>query len=226
MLARTTILFFAAVVADAETLDRIAVTIGKHVIAESEIVTELRVTAFIDMSPEDAEKGADLSATAKRLAAARLVDQYLILEDAAISRALLPAGDAESAKLIQTIRARYQSTADYEAALEHAQLSEADLTQHFLAGLKLLRYTETRFRPEVDVSEADLRAAYEKVIADAKARLGSEAAPSENIDEDYAKNKDQLQQLIFAERLNQAMDRWLDMARGDANIQYRESVFR
>ena len=220
MWMRIVLLFFVAVMIQAETLDRIAVSIGKHVIAESEMMTEMRVTGFIDMAP------LDLSPTAKRATAARLVDQYLILDDAAISRARLPARDTEVAKLIEPIRARYASNAVYQAALERAQLTEADLTQHFLNGLKLLRYSETRFRPEVDVTEADLRAAYEKVIADAKARLGSDAAPPENIDQDYAKNKDQLQQLIFAERLNQAMDRWLDMARGGANIQYRESVFQ
>ncbi len=231
MFTRAAILFCAALLADlpanAATLDRIAVTIGRHVIAESEIVAEMRVTAFIDMA------AADLSAATKRTAAARLVDQYLILEDAAISRALVSARDSEAAALMAPIRARYGSNLEYRAALDQAQVSEAELTQHFLNGLKLLRYTETRFHPEVDVSEADLRAAYDKLVKEARNRLGAEPTASSNPlvsplthDDEFEKSKDQLQQLIFAERLNQAMDRWLEAARAGANIQYRESVFQ
>ncbi len=60
-----------------ETLDRIAVTVGRHVISEQDILQDIRLSAFID------SKQPAFSAEQKRKAADRLIDQYLVLEDAA-----------------------------------------------------------------------------------------------------------------------------------------------
>jgi len=72
----------------ADTLDRIAVTVGKEVITESQIVMDLEVIAFLD------HKAADLSAAAKRASAERLVDQVLILREAEESHVTLPSTEA------------------------------------------------------------------------------------------------------------------------------------
>ena len=69
--------------AQAEVLDRIAVTVGKQVITESEILRDLRVAAFIDGKPPD------MSPAAKRKSADRLVEQILILQEAADSHIAL-----------------------------------------------------------------------------------------------------------------------------------------
>ena len=71
-------LLCAAPFARAETLDRIAVTVGRHVISEQDILQDIRVSAFID------SKQPDFSPEQKRKAADRLIDQYLVLQDAAI----------------------------------------------------------------------------------------------------------------------------------------------
>ena len=63
-----------------ETLDRIAVTVGRHVISEQDILQDIRISAFID------GKAPDFSAEQKRKAAERLMDQYLVLEDATATR--------------------------------------------------------------------------------------------------------------------------------------------
>ena len=191
----------------AETLDRIAVTVGAHVIAESEILNNLRVVAFID------EQAPDVSLAGRRAAAARLVDQYLILEDAAITRALLPRSE-ELARLLVPFRERYASPVLFQAALEQAGLSEADLSNHLLNGLRLLRYSENRFRPQVNVTEEDLRTEYEK--------LRAKAGPSGG---DYAQVHEQLLQFVTAARVGEAMDEWLDNTRRSVEIQYREAVF-
>ena len=189
-----------------EPLDRIAVTVGKHVIAESDIVRDLRCAAFID------DKAPDLSGAAKRKSAERLVDQYLMLEDAAITRATLPGAEAADA-LLAPVRARYSSPAAFRAALEYAQISEDDLRDQLTKGLRLFRYAETRFRPELQSSEEDLRAFYDKAIA---AKSG---AP------DFEASRAQVQQLLTNQRSAEAMDRWLEMAREEADIVYRDAVF-
>ena len=55
------LLFAFALLAPAETLDRIAVTVGRYVISEQDLMRDIRVSAFLD------GKDADLSAAAKRI---------------------------------------------------------------------------------------------------------------------------------------------------------------
>ena len=114
-----------------ENLDRIAVTVGTHVIPESEVILDLRVAAFIDGTTPD------LSGAQKRKAADRLVDQYLVLTDAAATRAPLPS-PADVEPVLASIKARYASEAEYRAALERAGITEPQLEAHLLAGLQML----------------------------------------------------------------------------------------
>ena len=73
------LLMIAMAGAQAGILDRIAVTVGRQVITESDVDRDLRVAAFLDRKP------IDLSGEQKRKAADRLVDQLLILQEAAFS---------------------------------------------------------------------------------------------------------------------------------------------
>ena len=202
------VLASAALAARGEPFDRIAVTVGKHVIAESEILRGVRCAAFLD------EKPADFSPFAKRKSADRLVDEYLILEDAAAVRAILPGAVAVRA-LLNAMKARYSSEAAFQAALKRAQISENDLTEHLLGGLRMLRYSETRFRPESQVTEDELRTFYESFTA---GRAGS--AP------DFEASRAQLELLLTSQRATEAMDRWLAMTRQERNIEYRDAVFQ
>jgi len=152
-------LILASAAAAGENLDRIAVTVGSHVIPESEVILDLRVAAFIDGTTPD------LSAAQKRKAADRLVDQYLVLTDAAATRAPLPL-PADAEPVLASIKARYASEAEYRAALEQAEITEPQLKAHLLAGLQMLRYTDLRFRGEVQITEEDLREFFNTFVAE------------------------------------------------------------
>lgn len=193
-----------------ETLDRIAVTVGTHVIAESEILEDLQVAAFLDGRP------ADLSAPAKRAAAERMVDQYLILEDAAATRSSLPNASAVDF-LLQPIKTRYASNSDFQAALKQAGISEAELSAHLLSGMRLLRYSESRFGGQIVMSEEELRAAYDNLVKSAR--------PSDKIGT-FEDSRDRLEELVNSQRINTAMDQWLEATRPTANIVYRDAAFK
>src|SRR5260370_11384155 len=140
-----------AAAAAGETLDRIAVTIGTHVIPESEVILDLRVAAFIDGTTPD------LSGTQKRKAADRLVDQYLVLTDAAATHAPLPS-PADVQPVLAPMKARYASETEYPAALERAGITEPQLKAHLLAGRQMQPYTDLRFRREAQIAKENLRA--------------------------------------------------------------------
>ena len=187
----------------AETLDRIAVTVGRHVISQHDILQDLRIAAFID------GKAPDFSADQKRKAAERLVDQYLVLEDATETR-VPPPPAADVAGLLTPIKARYTSDQEYRTALAQAQVGEAELSAQLLAGLRMLRYTDLRFRPEVQLSEETLRAYYNKM----KPPQTFEASLGD------------IEKLLTDQQTMQALDRWLEMARSEVAIVYREGAFK
>jgi hypothetical protein len=191
-------------------LDRVAVTVGRQVIAESDVVRDVRVAAFLDHKP------VDLSGAQKRKAAERLIDQLLILQEALFSRMPLPS-KADMAPLLAPLKAEYGTS--YAAALEKYQISEDDLVDHLLDGMRALRYTELRFKPEVQFSDADLRVLYATLVAQWKDR-GEPQIP------DFESSRPQLEKLLTDQKTNQALDRWLATQRAEARIEYRDEVFQ
>jgi hypothetical protein len=203
---------FAAMFAQGETLDRIAVTVGGHVISERDILQDLRLSAFID------GRSPDGSGEQKRKAAGRLIDQYLVLEDAALTRAPLPPA-AEVVPMLAPIKARYASDQEYRTALGQAHITEAELSEHLLAGLRMLRYTDLRFRPEVQLSEESLRAFYDTLAA-----KGDRNPPAAG--QSFEASRNDIEKLLTDQQAMQALDRWLDMTRSETPILYREAVFK
>ena len=190
-----------------ETLDRIAVTVGRHVISEHDILQDIRLSSFIDAKPPG------FSAEQKRKAAVRLIDQYLVLQDAILTRTPMPSA-ADVAPLMGPLKARYGSEQGYRSALAEARITDAELSGHLLAGLRMLRYTDLRFRPEVQISEDALRAYYDKVNANQTAQPSFEAS------------RNDIEKLLTEEQTMQALDRWLSTARGETSIVFHEAAFQ
>jgi hypothetical protein len=204
MRRRLALAILLVVAARGEVLDRIAVTVGKHVITESDVIRDLRVSAFLDQQP------IDVSGPAKRKAADRLVDQYLMLQDAAGGRVPLPSPE-EAAPLLAQVKSRYPNDAEYCAELARYRITQDELKDHLLAGLRTLRFTDLRFRPEVQISEDELRDFYNTL-----------AKPGSSFEE----SRPQIEKLLTEQREMQALDRWLGMSRTSVQILYREQVFK
>jgi hypothetical protein len=201
-----------AAAAAGENLDRIAVTVGTHVIPESEVILDLRVAAFIDGTTPD------LSGSPKRKAADRLVDQYLVLTDAAATRAPLPS-EADVEPVLAPLKARYASEVEYRAALERAGITEPQLKAHLLAGLQMLRYTDLRFRGEVQITEENLRDFFNTLAAESRQNNPAEVP-------DFESSRDQVEKLLTDQRTTQALDRWLGITRNQTQILYRDAAFK
>jgi hypothetical protein len=195
-----------------EILDRIAVTVGRQVITESDVLREIRVSAFLDQKP------VDLSGGEKRKAADRLVDQLLILQEASIGGTALAAPE-DSQHMLEQVRSQYSSGADYQAALVRYRISESELEDHLLDGLRALRFTDLRFRPEVDFSDDDLRDFYNGLVEDWR-KKGETQIPT------FDASRDQVQKLLIDQRVAQALDRWLGAQRTQTRILYRNQVFQ
>jgi hypothetical protein len=193
-----------------ETLDRIAVSVGRHVISEQDILQDIRLSAFIDSKPPT------FSPEQKRKSADRLIDQYLVLQDAALTRTPLPSA-ADVTAILAPIKARYASDQEYQGALAQAHITDPELTEHLLAGLGMLRYTDLRFRPEVEISDDSLHAYYDKLTASSG---NASARPT------FEASRNDIEKLLTEQQTMQALDRWLSAARGETAVVYHEAAFK
>ncbi len=193
----------SAITAQAQLLDRIAVSVNKQVITESEIFLDRRISAFLDSIP------VDLSVEAKRKSAERLIDQTLILHEATESRIALPT--PENAKeLLNQVKQQRGSEEAYRSALEEYGINESDLSEHLLSGLIAYMFSDLRFRPSVQISDDEIRAFYEKMTEGDSANAARE----------------DVEEILLRQHTEDALDDWLRLARAAARIQYREAVFQ
>lgn len=193
-------------------LDRIAVTVGKQVITESDLIRDLCVDAFIDGKP------VDLSPSAKRMAAVRLVDQILMLREADDSHLDLTTPD-DAVKLLAEEKSKFANDSEYRNALGEYHVTEADLREHLLNGLRLLRFTDLRFRPGIQVSDAEIRERYDSLAATWR-RAGRDPIPT------FEESRAQVEKLLTEDFTMKALDDWLMMQRESKEIQYREAAFK
>jgi hypothetical protein len=196
----------------AQVLDRIAVTVDKQIITESDLIRFLRVAAFLD------DKPVDLSGAARRTAAKALVDQALMTMEAAESHLTL-ASPQDLPPMLKQVKTQYSSEGAYQEALVKYGVSEPEVTEHLLAGVRALRFADLRFRPEVQIPDVDLREAYEK---SATAWRASHPEPPASFDDSRAS----LEKLLTDQRTLIALDQWLETVRMEKHVDYREAAFQ
>ncbi len=137
--ATAIILMCAAVAASAAVLDRIAVTVGKDAITEGEVLEEIRITSFLNNEP------LELGPEARRTAAERLVDQYLIRHELAGGGYAAPDAAQGDKLLADLIKTRFHGRTEYEQKLKEYGVTEPALKAHLLFQLQAIQFTDLRF---------------------------------------------------------------------------------
>ena len=196
-----------AAIVSAEVIDRVAVAVGFSVITESEILRQIRITAFLNGEEPD------YSGESKRQAAQRLVEQMLIRREIATTRYALSTEDGRETAY-KNVRARAASEQAWQELLRRYQLTDADIREALEWQATLLEFIQVRFRPGVQVPEEEVREYYAAEVANKPG-----APPFEEVRED-------IEQIMTQQRVDRALDRWLGQARTQIRIVFREEVFR
>lgn len=206
-------LSMAMMTAQAEIVDRVAVTVGHSVITLSEVKLQAAVTALIEgASPK-------LDAVALRLAANRRIEQALLRREMVLGGYEPAAPEAAQSVLASLKRDRFGGDeAAYRRALADYGVSEDDLLEQLQWQVTLLRFIELRFRPGVQITSEEVAAYYEETFLPS----WSGAAPPPAL-EDVAQR---IETLLASERVNQLMDRWLNATRAQLDIVFREEAFQ
>ena len=117
------------------------------------------------------------------------------------------------------MKAQYATETEYRAALARSSITEAQLSEHLLNGIRALRFTDLRFRPEVQLADDDLKDYYNTMAAQ-WGRANPAQVPT------FEASRDQIEKLLTDQRVTQALDRWLGTTRSDTEILYKEEVFK
>jgi hypothetical protein len=189
----------------AQVIDRIAVTVDNQVITQSRVLEEIRLAAFLN-----GEKP-DVRGEARRRMAGRLVEQLLLQREMELTR--YPAAPPSAAdQVIDRLKRERFPEAQYRAALRAYEITEEELKQYLLRQAALLRFIGARFRPEVQVTESEIKDCYEK--RSVQARTSFEEARA------------QCEEALAAAGVDKAVDRWLRETRERVRIVYREEAFQ
>lgn len=206
------LLLVLLVVCRAEIIDRIAVTVGNSVITESQIVREIRLTAFLN------GETLDFSADSKRRTAERLVEQRLIQIENEASLYPPPASEAVD-QMLKRQQGRFGSPAGYQAELRKIAITEPELKAHLQRQLTTLRFLDLRFRPGLQISDEEIAAYFNEKVAPelSKTHPGVQFSAV-----DY---REKIEEALIAERVDKASDAWLKEARDHTRIEFRAAVF-
>jgi len=196
----------------AEIIDRIAVSVGTQVITEDQINDEIRVTAFLN------HEKPDLGPAEKKQAAERLVEQTLIRREMRLTHYPVPPISA-AADSIKEIEAQYPNREAFLKALDEYGISEDDLRQHLWWQLTLLKFIDERFRPTVQLTNAEIRQHYREQVEKWR-QQGVSPIPT------FEESRSAMDKALTEERVDQALDRWLGDARTQVDIKYRKEAFQ
>ncbi len=129
----------------AGVVDRVAAVVDKTVILESEVLREMRLTAFLNQQPFEP------TPEKRRAAAERLVDQALLRQEMEVGQYPMP-GPAVADQLLHQFRQEnYPNDAAFHAVLDKYGITEEQLRQHLLWQAAVLKFTDTRFLPAVTI---------------------------------------------------------------------------
>jgi hypothetical protein len=215
MTAHVAIISLLITGARAEIIDRIAVTLDNQVITASEIALEIRLTAFLNGD------SLDFSPDARRKSAARLIEQKLIRKEMQVGRYVSPAPEEVEPMLKDILAQRFHTPDEYPQALAKYGVSEDELKAHLLWQLTLLRFIDIRFRPGVQVADAQIQEYFDANRAKLEA-----PPPGTSTKLTLDDLRSEIREILTAEGANKQLDEWLAEARKRTRIEFHQEAFQ
>lgn len=209
------LLLAAALPAAGEVVDRIAVSVTGQVVTLSDIRRHIRVRAFLDSGKPE------YSVDSLRQAAELLVDQALVRREAELSRYPAPSiPEIEQAidQFAESLGLKRQEM--FDRALEYG-FSEQEMREQAAWRLTLVRFIDYRFRPSVQVSEADISSYYSEIfLPQFRARTPDSEPPQLDA------IRERIVDILNTQLATEASQVWLEQARKQTRIRYFEEAFK
>lgn len=213
MNARLIVILLFCGALQAEVLDRIAVTVGKRVITQSDIVREIRLSSFLNGSEPDLTPGP------RRRAAERLVERALADAEMEIGKYPAPGPEEADAQLEDLRRERFAAPSNVEQALAAAGLTVAELRQYLGEQIALLRFIDARFGPAVLITDEELQAHYSGPFTKEWESRSKQPPPP------FEEARAEIEEALRAGRIDGLLDQWLHETKERTRIVYISGAF-
>ena len=192
----------------AALVDRVAITVGNRVITELRLDEELRVTALLN------HQSIVRDLAARRAAADRLIQRMLIEREMQSNHYPEPTKN-ELDLYIDEVRKSLFGVTSVDSQLASYQLTEPILREHLASQLMLMKFIEFRFRPEAEVSDAEIQDYYNReMLAGAQARGGSVPA--------FKDSEDTIRLTLTEQHVDASLGQWIEETRKQLNIIYQD----
>lgn len=187
----------------AATIDRIAALIDRQVLTVSEITQMAEIRFY----PQAAGQTDD---DYRREILDNLIAQALRYRDVERYGAADTSKDAIEARLLQ-IRNRFASPAEFDAALQRAELTLDEVRALVKRELQVEGYIEERFAPMIVLSSDEIEAYYKGAWSQQRRQRGLPVPP-------FAEVQDEIRTELKSARLQQDVDKWTADLRSHANV--------
>src|ERR1700692_180905 len=180
-----------------EVLDRTVATVNGHVILQSDWDDELRYECFMS-----GRKLSDATSAERKPALDRLIDQEILREQMHVTD-VGPAGPEQIEKQMELLKSdelREHEGQSWEAALAQYQLTEKVVESHVAAELEAFQLIDTRFRPSIQISAAEIEKYYQE-------QLVPKLPASESVS--LANSTPKIREILIQDKMNQLLTSWL-----------------
>jgi hypothetical protein len=207
------LLLLAGAASGGVIVDRMAVIVGKHVIKASDIERDVRLTEFLNREQLKIDSGE------KHRSAERLIDQEIIRQELLSSGFRRPADTNAAALEAQFCQERFGgSQPRLREALGRYGLIDDQLRDQFVWQLTVLNFIEQRFRAGTLVTDEDLRSYYDQHLAELRGQYPQDSS--------FKALEPKIRASLEGERVNQNFTQWLEQARKQYHIEYKQEAFQ
>jgi parvulin-like peptidyl-prolyl isomerase len=181
-------------------VDRIVARIENDIILLSQVEQLKRYQLFLDGKAESDSQILE-----------RLIDQWIVLNEASVARFPQPS-DADVEKSLANLKRSFASPEEYEARKKQSGLSDEELREIIKSQIYQSNYLDTRFRPAIQIDDKDIEEFYKtRVVPRAESR--GQTPPT--LDE----AREFIQEALVQKAINQQADRWLKESRARVRVE-------
>lgn len=183
-----------------EVVDRIAARVDVDVILLSEIRELGRYQMFVDGKSES-----------DRQILERLIDQWIVRNEANVSRIAQPS-DEDVERSLTRLKRSFSSAEEFDERRRQSGLSEEEVRRMLHSQLYLVNYLDSRFRPSIQIDDKAIQEFYEKrVIPRAQSR--GQNPPTLEAAHDF------IQEALVQRSINEQADKWLKESRARVRVE-------
>jgi hypothetical protein len=181
--------------------------VNTHAILQSDWDDEIRFEAFMS-----GRRPQDVTAEQRKAALDRLIDQEILREQMRMTD-LRPTGVEAIKKQIEDLKSeqlREHPGQSWASTLSQYQLTDKVVEDHVASEWEELQLVDLRFRPSIQISDADVEKYYREQIV-------PKLPASDPLSLNDAAPK--IKEILVQEKINQLLSSWLQTLRAQAQIQ-------